>query len=382
MSMSWLTANRHQLWCREKNPGRLRSRLPARRASILLLYKHAMSETNQDPRQQTPLATRVSKACDRCKRNKSRCDTYRPCSLCMRANIECTTRQASANTEPPASRPAITKRRRDDVSPSGTERDPRPVHSLQSFEIINEQTGNFDNHLPNTRSDTGDDGEAESTMSMARKIYSLDQQQLDEFAVNAIPGAENGNSSAAPSPVIEKYSTNAFLTHPFPPSEVVIDLLDEYFASVHWFSLVIYEPKFRESFLSIQGGLAEPSQKSFLILLSTMLGMAAWYRSQRPEAETGRPSRQWKQLSSDLFQNADNELINVMDQNSISAVQTLILLGSFYCYHGRPNLSFSMLGASVRTAQALGLHREPSHVSFHNREERKRVWWTIYTWDM
>jgi hypothetical protein len=380
--MSWLTANRHQLWCREKNPGRLRSRLPARRASILLLYKHAMSETNQDPRQQTPLATRVSKACDRCKRNKSRCDTYRPCSLCMRANIECTTRQACANTEPPASRPAITKRRRDDVSPSGTERDPRPVHRLQSFEIINEQTGNFDNHLPDTRSDTGDDGEAESTMSMARKIYSLDQQQLDEFAVNAIPGAENGNSSAAPSPVIEKYSTNAFLTHPFPPFEVVIDLLDEYFASVHWFSLVIYEPKFRESFLSIQGGLAEPSQKSFLILLSTMLGMAAWYRSQRPEAETGRPSRQWKQLSSDLFQNADNELINVMDQNSISAVQTLILLGSFYCYHGRPNLSFSMLGASVRTAQALGLHREPSHVSFHNREERKRVWWTIYTWDM
>jgi hypothetical protein len=341
-----------------------------------------MSETNQDPRQQTPLATRVSKACDRCKRNKSRCDTYRPCSLCIRANTECTTRQAGANTEPPASRPAITKRRREDVSPSGNERNPHTVHRLQSFETTNEQTGNFDSHPPDTHSDTGDDGEAESTMSMARKIYSLDQQQLDEFAVNAIPGAENGNSSAAPSPVIEKYSTNAFLTHPFPPTGVVIDLLDEYFASVHWFSLVIYEPKFRESFLSIQGGLAEPSQKSFLILLSTMLGMAAWYRSQRPEAETGRPSRQWKQLSSDLFQNADNELINVMDQNSISAVQTLILLGSFYCYHGRPNLSFSMLGASVRTAQALGLHREPSHVSFHNCEERKRVWWTIYTWDM
>jgi hypothetical protein len=352
-----------------------------------------MNETNQDPRQQTPLATRVSKACDRCKRNKSRCDPFRPCSLCVRSNTECTatntrtgaSRQVGSTTETSASRPTTAKRRRKADSPGGDERRSHSAHRLQSFETTHDalETQNFVNDVGDTRSGTGDDGEAESTMSMARKIYSLDQQQLDEYAVNAIPGAENGNStSAAPSPAIEKYPTNAFLTHPLPSPEIILDLLDEYFASVHWFSLVIYEPKFREMFLSIQGGLAEPSQKSFLILLSTMLGMASWYRSQRPESETGRPSRQWKQLSSDLFLNADNELINVMDQNSIAAVQTLILLGSFYCYHGRPNLSFSMLGASVRTAQALGLHREPSHVSFHNCEERKRVWWTIYTWDM
>ena len=352
-----------------------------------------MSETTQDTRQQTPLATRVSKACDRCKRNKSRCDLFRPCSLCLRAGTTCTStntrpassRQVGSTVETPVSRPTTAKRRRKEDSSDGDERRLHAVHRLQSFETTNDQseTGNFDNDLDHTRGDTGDDGEAESTMSMARKIYSLDQQQLDEFAVNAIPGAGNGRpTSTAPSPVIEKHPTGAFLTHPLPPSEVIIDLLDEYFTSVHWFSLVIYEPKFREMFLSVQGGLAEPSQKSFLILLSTMLGMASWYRSQRPESETGRPTRLWKQLSSDLFQNADNELINIMDQNSISAVQTLILLGSFYCYHGRPNLSFSMLGASVRTAQALGLHREPSRVSFHNCEERKRVWWTIYTWDM
>jgi hypothetical protein len=35
------------------------------------------------------LPTRVSNACDRCRRNKSRCDPYRPCSLCTRANVEC-----------------------------------------------------------------------------------------------------------------------------------------------------------------------------------------------------------------------------------------------------------------------------------------------------
>jgi hypothetical protein len=35
------------------------------------------------------LPTRVSTACDRCRRNKSRCDPFRPCSLCIRANVEC-----------------------------------------------------------------------------------------------------------------------------------------------------------------------------------------------------------------------------------------------------------------------------------------------------
>lgn len=352
-----------------------------------------MNENNQNIHQQTPLATRVSSACDRCKRNKSRCDTYRPCSLCLRAGTECTSinarpatsRQAGSTTETSVLRQQNGKRRQKSTSSGDDGRRLRSVHRLQSFQTINDhaETGNLGNELSNNHSDAEDDGEAESTMGMARKIYSLDQQQLYDFAVDAIPGAGSGNPTpSASSPAIKKCPTSTFLTHPLPSSEIILDLLDEYFASVHWFSLVIYEPNFRKMFLSIEDGLADSSQRPFLILLSAMLGMASWYRSQRPESETGRPTQLWKQLSSDLLQNADHELINIMDQNSISAVQTLILLGSFYCYHGRPNLSFSMLGASVRTAQALGLHREPSRVSSHDCEERKRIWWTIYTWDM
>lgn len=51
---------------------------------------HAMSfapSSNLSGGRQLP--TRVSNACDRCRRNKSRCDPYRPCSLCTRANVEC-----------------------------------------------------------------------------------------------------------------------------------------------------------------------------------------------------------------------------------------------------------------------------------------------------
>lgn len=144
---------------------------------------------------------------------------------------------------------------------------------------------------------------------------------------------------------------------------------------------MVYEPKFYETFITIEGGFAEPCLKPYLITLSVMLGLAAWYKSHKLGTVTPNSDNPWQDWSSRLLGNAELEMLELMDQNSIPATQTLILLGSFYVYHGRPNLSFSLLGASIKAAQALGLHREHSSGSFHDSEERKRVWWTIYTWD-
>lgn len=155
-------------------------------------------------------------------------------------------------------------------------------------------------------------------------------------------------------------------------------LMEEYFASIHWFSLVIYEPKFRAQFNSIVDGFADPSQKSFLFLLSIVLAMAAWYRSNRHERE---PEEDWLSWKSSLLGNIELHMIDLMDQTSLAAVQTCVLAGSYYVYHGRPNLSLSLLGVTLRTAQAIGLHRDPQRGDFEDREERKRTWWTIYTWD-
>ena len=158
-------------------------------------------------------------------------------------------------------------------------------------------------------------------------------------------------------------------------------LLEEYFESVHWFSLVIYEPKFRIEFESIIDGFASKSQRGFLILLSTVLGIAAWYRSQRNQIDPQRQVDFWDGWRSTLLKHTESRLFDLIDQVSLASVQTCILLGSYNVYHGKPNSSFALLGASVKTAQAIGLHREPSHGDFHDFEERKRIWWTVYTWD-
>jgi hypothetical protein len=106
--------------------------------------------------------------------------------------------------------------------------------------------------------------------------------------------------------------------------------------------------------------------------------MAAWYRSHRHERE---PEEDWLSWKSSLLGNIESHIIDLMDQTSLAAVQTCVLAGSFYVYHGRPNLSLSLLGVTLRTAQAIGLHRDPQRGDFGDREERKRTWWTIYTWD-
>jgi hypothetical protein len=162
--------------------------------------------------------------------------------------------------------------------------------------------------------------------------------------------------------------------------ELVYGLLEDYFDAVHWFSLAIYEPKFRKSLLSIADGSAYPSQRPFLMLLAMMLAMASWYRSQRSSTDL-TDNNDMTKLSADLLKLVESNVVEFMDTPSVTAAQTCILLGSHHVYHGRPNLSFSLLGATIKMSQSLGMHRGLLRGDFDDVEERKRVWWTIYTWD-
>lgn len=225
-------------------------------------------------------------------------------------------------------------------------------------------------------------GEAESAMGIARKICELGSQHLDEQTTSAIPGY---SASKGVPPVsgtaASRRPISAILGQPFPATEAIHSLLDDYFDAVHWFSLVVYEPKFRRKLQTIADGCADPTQRPFLLLLAVILGMAAWYRSQRSRQDTDSANDNWADWSVILLRLVESNLIHVMDQPSVLAIQTCILFGSHHVYHGRPNLSFTLLGATIKMAHAIGMHREPRRGDGDDIEERKRVWWTIYTWD-
>ena len=74
--------------------------------------------------------------------------------------------------------------------------------------------------------------------------------------------------------------------------------------------------------------------------------------------------------------------MDLIDEDCLEFVQLSALLGSYWLYWGRPRSSFSILGAATKSAQAMELHRNTDNrSSAEDAEERKRVWWTIYTWD-
>jgi hypothetical protein len=257
--------------------------------------------------------------------------------------------------------------------------------------VDNQSTDNHSTHLETDTEVTVDtesrrhsvqDGEADSAMGIAQKIYRLDRQGLLERTVSAIPGGDIYTPfQASRQDRTQRRPIAAILGFPLPPMDMMRHLVEEYFDAIHWFSLVIYEPNFRTKFVSLEDGLAYPSQKTFLVLLSVVLGMGAWYRSHKSATDANYPTENWRDRSTFLLKGAESQLIELMNRSSMASVQTCILLGSYFVYHGKPTLSFALLGATIKTAQALGLHREPARGDFAQLEERKRVWWTIYTWD-
>jgi hypothetical protein len=136
------------------------------------------------------LPTRVSNACDRCRRNKSRCDPFRPCSLCTRANVDCL-----AGSNDVQSRPAKRKRTR---GPSCDESLPPMPQSVEDSytlpTLVPERDNTSDNRNDATlqslsefprdegsRRHSVSDGQVDSAMSIAQKVSLSMLGMVQEF---------------------------------------------------------------------------------------------------------------------------------------------------------------------------------------------------------
>ncbi|KAK9367012.1 fungal-specific transcription factor domain-containing protein [Lipomyces kononenkoae] len=351
------------------------------------VWQHQTTHSNR------MLPTRVNKACQRCRRHKIRCDSYRPCSLCVRANSPC----VSAVDHPhPSKKLKLNSSSAESEAPSKADRDTSSFNRSRSLQEetnlaqVETRLQTVAHASPEDKSeffteDSGEYREVPSALGITRKIFGIHGRNVVDRTTSAIP---DGEMRSEHNPTCLEDSLRqpiaSILGNPLPSKRVMDMLLVEYFDAVHWFSLVIYEPRFRPEYDSIADGYAYKSQKGFLILLSTVLGIAAWYHSKKSHAVDNTledEDEDWNKWRVNLLSLAEARFLGLMDDSSLVSIQTCLLLGTYYVYHGRPNSAFALLGATIKIAQAMGLHREPSRGSSDEIEERKRVWWTIYTWD-
>ncbi|UKZ48271.1 hypothetical protein TrVGV298_002494 [Trichoderma virens] len=156
-------------------------------------------------------------------------------------------------------------------------------------------------------------------------------------------------------------------------------LVDAYFRTFHVYMPMLDEPVFRAEFAGAKSREDEPWQALANMVLA--LGSVAAARSDDQEAEHAA-----------YYERAVSLLpLTALGSSHIETVQTLALMGGEYLHYvNRPNMAYGILGAAIRMAGALGLHKEiltappPSSIPAALQkalETRRRTWWTLFCVD-
>ena len=168
-----------------------------------------------------------------------------------------------------------------------------------------------------------------------------------------------------------------------PPPHITGLLLDDFLSSVHWFVLTFHEPTLRaelETVLTL--GSLQPSRLPFLILVLTILLFGSKYTN-KDALEELDPDFDLDRLRSRLLRTIEQNFLDIFEEGEVEGVQAGVLLTTYYFYHARPKRAYVVLGASLKSAKAMGLFKESKwvRVDLVTREIRKRAWWALYAAD-
>ncbi|PLB46233.1 hypothetical protein P170DRAFT_458330 [Aspergillus steynii IBT 23096] len=174
-----------------------------------------------------------------------------------------------------------------------------------------------------------------------------------------------------------------------PDHQAAALLVDTYFDRVHWFMLIFHQDDFRQRWPEVYLSNRRPKTgdlgflSTFLMVLAIGLQYIGEYRRHLLVNYGIVP----EELKDAILSRIRTRLLDIVAVGSLEAVQTCVLLGTYYLYHGAPRLAWPVCGCGLRIAQALGLHRKVVNTSqladppvemVKRNEARKRSWWAIY----
>ncbi|KAF7332102.1 Zn(2)-C6 fungal-type domain-containing protein [Mycena kentingensis (nom. inval.)] len=174
----------------------------------------------------------------------------------------------------------------------------------------------------------------------------------------------------------------AELLQDLPPTRMCSVLVDHYFQTINWTRYPISERDFRVSYNSIcehgTNGVNAPSDVSFLPLLFAVLAISVRLA---PDSIAG-DARTRRVTSLRYYWSSRRSLLiaAVIQPDSLDIVLTRLLSARFLTFDRRITECYSQLGAAVKTAQALGLHRDGANMNMepHLVEYRRRIWSYLY----
>ncbi|KAI6782708.1 putative transcriptional regulatory protein-like protein [Emericellopsis cladophorae] len=148
-------------------------------------------------------------------------------------------------------------------------------------------------------------------------------------------------------------------------------LIDAYFKRVHVFIPMLEEGTFRSDYLE-----GQRCDAPWLALLNMVFAMGSIVAMKSDDfTHIDYYNRAMEHITIDAF-----------GSNHIETVQSLAIIGGYYLHYiNRPNMANAMIGAAVRMASALGLHRESlaqgTTSDGASAETRRRTWWSVFCLD-
>ncbi|EMD40742.1 hypothetical protein CERSUDRAFT_80391 [Gelatoporia subvermispora B] len=165
-----------------------------------------------------------------------------------------------------------------------------------------------------------------------------------------------------------------------PPIALTDRLVNHYFSAINWTRYPISERDFRMSYASICAGgtTINPNNIRFLPLLFVILAISV----RLAPDHIGGDERTRMMTSVRYYWSSRRSLLvaAAIQPDCFEMVLTRMLSARFLILDRRMTESWSQLGAAVRTAQALGLHRDgaPMGMDAQQVEKRRRIWAHLY----
>ncbi|KAK5250429.1 hypothetical protein LTS03_002954 [Exophiala xenobiotica] len=343
---------------------------------------------NEDPAKTLSLKRSGQQACSRCRRQKLRCDEYRPCILCVRSGFEC---------REPYERQKKTKTTNQSVQ---LELLPRPSSNIpepslpEAVGVHSQVTGSI--HSPtnprNAFTAVNSQPVAETSPTFHERTSTVDlmDQMFQKHnaspsqkrVVDALPGSRlddtNPDSSRG-----NQVSVQELIGMSLPPRSVTDLLLTSYLENYHWHLLLFHFPTLFNQIQPIrERGIVSKDRLSLVMLLLIILTIGARYVT-TDTAHGTYSNKEIQQLGTDMKGKIEENFMRILDDTSIESITFTLLFASYSMYNRKPKRAYKLIQMAIRDAQAIGLNRESTwgQLDTTAREVRRRLWWSLYGCD-
>ena len=286
------------------------------------------------------------------------------------------------------------------IIPSRVYRDFEPKSAIEATQPLSEIPSYKTNgirswegmHIATTRSDqTSYYGPASSAYFVSRigayLAISL-QQPVGVGAIQLDSASRSLPSIATPQDEISTTTKGDMAPGRVPERRFLSKAEEDYFLSLFWQSYhpnhnILDEGDFRRHYASLwtSGGTRRKPSPLVDIVIALCMQYGLGFLPRRNLNITQNGQQEDAQIAGKWYYRRCQSLLALeMESPTLMTVQCYFYTSAYLCFASFMNMSHATMATGIRTAQILGLHREPPEdLSLSEKELRRRVWSAIIT---